>query len=61
MINFSSVGGFSYLVGRKIRFSLCSEVEVKKIILEKIDEKQLLDPHHHQAEGELVDLRIAGG
>ena len=38
-----------------------SEVEGKKIILEKIEEKQLLDHHHHQVEGELVDLRIAGG
>jgi hypothetical protein len=58
MINFSSVGGLSYLVGKKIYFSLCSEVEGKKIILEKIDEKQLLDRNHHHAYGELVDLRI---
>jgi hypothetical protein len=31
-------------------FSMNSEVEGKKIILEEIDQKHLLDRHHHQPE-----------
>jgi len=41
-------------------FSVYCEIEGKKIIVEKIDKKQLLD-HHHETEAELLDLDIGGG